>query len=75
MKALLYRTFVTNWKTTAGGLLCLLAVGLFLARLIQFTEMIALLGTGAGWAGLAAKDGTRTDTPVAREDLPTHDPS
>lgn len=75
MKAVLYLTFVTNWKTTVGGLLCLVAVVLFLIRYIDFKEMVVLLGTGAGWAGVTAKDGVRDETSVAPENInpPTND--
>ncbi|RTQ52301.1 hypothetical protein EJV47_04570 [Hymenobacter gummosus] len=69
MQQLLKRVFVTNWKTTAGGLLCLVSVLLFVLGRLDFEKLVVLLGIGAGWAGLSAKDGIREDVPVAREDV------
>ena len=74
MKELLQRIFVTNWKTTAAGLLVLVALGGRLAGKLDREDMSYLIGVAVSAGLLAAKDGVRSETPVAREDVPPANP-
>ncbi|KUG06874.1 hypothetical protein [Solirubrum puertoriconensis] len=74
MKTLLTRLFVTNWKTTAAGVLLLFFGVAFWQGKLTAGEMISVLTVLGGAIGILSKDGARTETTVAREDVPPLEP-
>ncbi|KUG07816.1 hypothetical protein [Solirubrum puertoriconensis] len=64
MKTLLTRLFVTNWKTTAAGVLLLFFGVAFWQGKLTAGEMFSVLTVLAGCIGILSKDGARTETTV-----------
>lgn len=71
MKTFLKRILNTNWKTSLCAVLVLVAlVGRWMGKLDR-EDMSYLIGVAVSAGLFLSKDGVRTDTVVAREDVPT----
>ncbi len=72
--AILRLVFWVNGKTTMCGLLVVVALGGRFFKVFDRDEMMYLIGVAVSAGFFAAKDGVRSDTPVAREDTPPAPP-
>lgn len=72
MKNLFSRIFTTNPVTSFGGSIAAVAVALLTTKTIDVQAFLALIGSAVSLIGLAAKDGVRSNEPVAREDVPAN---
>lgn len=67
----LKRVFFDNWKTSFCAFLILLAIGLKTAKLIDNSDMVAIMGVAGSMGLFAAKDGVRDEQVVAPENTDT----
>lgn len=66
---ILYRVFVTNFKTSFCALLVVLSIALKVTGKLDREDMTYLIGVAVAGGLFAAKDGVREEK-VAREDVP-----
>jgi hypothetical protein len=71
---LLKRVLSTNKFTSIGATLALVSVVLLLTKHLSETNFLAMLATSVTIIGYASKDGVRSDSKVAPEDVPPFPP-
>jgi hypothetical protein len=55
-------TVKKSWKTTAAGLLIVVFIGLYLAKIIDGEQLSVAVSTLAGAGFIASKDGDKSGT-------------